>query len=163
MKTRVLPDICGRLAETAAGLVNGGVVYFNWKMELSTLLLAAKKEIESLRAAEAEKPIQTRQDLIDYLEALSTQASNARRRLPNVFNGGIDIRDVAKTVSASAAAGTGLALKETEAFSEALRQTAEACAHCYDIAFGFELWTKNAIKKIRSYEETNEGREVSAC
>lgn len=55
MKAPVLPDICGRLAEAAADLVNGGVVYFNWKMELSTLLLAAKKEIESLRAAEIKK------------------------------------------------------------------------------------------------------------
>jgi hypothetical protein len=157
MKTHVLPDICGRLAEAAADLVNGGVVYFNWKMELSTLLLAAKKEIESLRAAETEKPIATRQDLIDYLAALSEAASEARRRLPNVFNGGSDIREVATTVAGLAAARTSFTAEQTATFSEALRQAAEACAYCYDIAFGFEHWTKIQIEKIRASEGPNEG------
>jgi hypothetical protein len=157
MKTQALPDICDGLAEAAADLVSGGVVYFNWKMELSSLLLAAKKEIESLRAADAEKPIVTRQGLIDYLEALSEAASEARRRLPSVFNGGSDIRDVAATVARLAAARTSLTAEQTATFSEALRQTAEACAYSYDIAFGFEVWTKTEIKKIRAYEGRNEG------
>jgi hypothetical protein len=34
MKTRALPDICDRLAEAAADLVKGDVVYFNPKIKL---------------------------------------------------------------------------------------------------------------------------------
>ena len=111
---------------------------------------ASDQEEELKERVEATVPTYTREDLLDYLEALREHAVRARSRLPELFQGGSDIRKVTPRVEEAAAAGVTLSARQLTEFAHALRRAAAACEFCYDVAYGFEIWTVNEIAKLKS-------------
>jgi hypothetical protein len=97
--------------------------------------------------------ITTRQDMVDYLQALRDHAASARSRLPELFKGDTDIRDVAKQVEDMAAKSERLTVEQIKTFAYALRRAADAYEYCFDIAYGFEVWTKNEIKRLMAEQD----------
>jgi hypothetical protein len=99
---------------------------------------------------DTEKPDRStlRQDMIEYLQTLRDHAANARRRLPELFKGDTNIGELAKQAEKIAAKGEVLTADQMKTFAHALRRAADAYAYCFDMAYGFEIWTKNEIERL---------------